>query len=177
MNHCIVKAFGFLALSFLVSSSIKAQTHACGGSPAGSEVQVGEAPGSNGVAPTPLCDWVNRNQSQGSRAPPPLWSDQWGAIATDSASGKIGAAENMGTKSLAVNVALNQCHINGGNQCRLLLSYYNQCGVMLVGDSGISFLSAASLEEATQSGIKKCSAFTTHCRIYYSGCSLPVRIQ
>jgi hypothetical protein len=63
MNHCSFKALCLLALLFLVSSPSSAQTHPCGGARAGSGVQVGEAPGSNGVAPTPLFDWAKGNQS------------------------------------------------------------------------------------------------------------------
>jgi hypothetical protein len=63
VNHSIVEALGLFSLLFPLSSLIKVQTHACGRAPAGSEVQVGEASGGNGVAPTPLCDWANGNPS------------------------------------------------------------------------------------------------------------------
>jgi hypothetical protein len=70
MNHCTVKVLSLLGLLFFASSPIRAQTHPCGGGAGNGEVQVGEDPGSNGIAPTPLCDWVKGNQPQAPQPPP-----------------------------------------------------------------------------------------------------------
>jgi hypothetical protein len=47
-----------------------------------------------------------------------------------------------------------------------------------VGDKFFNASSAATIEEATQSGMKVCTANgNANCHVYYSACSLPVRIQ
>jgi hypothetical protein len=178
VNNCRIKILGLLALVFFVSSPIKAQTHACGGAPAGSEVQVGEAPGGNGVAPTPLCDWVTSNQSPRSQPPPARWSDQWGAIVTDNSKGLLGVSTNVASRSQAEQLALADCRAKGGNECRVDAAYTNQCAAMIVGDKHHGSASAATIDQAISLGIKACSdGGDTNCHVYYTGCSLPQRIQ
>jgi hypothetical protein len=179
MNHYAVKAMGlgFFALLFFVSSPINAQTHPCGGARAGNEVQVGEAPGSNGVAPTPLCDWVTGNQSQGSQPPPPKWSTRWGAIATDGPKGSLGTANGQSSKESAELIAMADCRAKGGTQCKVDVAYYNQCAAVVVGNGGYNTPSAATADKAVEIGMKTCSDSTTNCHAYYTACSLPIRIQ
>jgi hypothetical protein len=180
MNHYAVKAMGlgFFALLFFVSSSIKAQTHACGGARAGNEVQVGEAPGGNGVAPTPLCDWVSGSQSQGSQPPPVRWADQWGAIVTDDSKGLVGFSTNVASRAQAEQLALADCRAKGGNDCRVEAAYINQCAAMIVGDKHHGSASAATIDQAISLGIKACAnGGDTNCHVYYTGCSLPQRIE
>jgi hypothetical protein len=177
MNHYTVKALGLLALLCLVSSPINAQTHACGGARAGSEVQVGEAPGGNGVAPTPLCDWVNRNQSPASQPSSPQWSTRWGAIATDGPRGSLGTASNQSAKESAELIAMSECKAKGGTQCKVDIAYDNECAAVVVGNGGYNTPAAATADKAVEIGMKTCSASTTNCHVYYTSCSLPVRIQ
>jgi hypothetical protein len=146
MNHCTFKALCLLALLFLVSSPISAQTHPCGGARAGNEVQVGEAPGGNGIAPTPLCDWVNGNQSQASQPPPERWQDNWGAIATYEPNGSLGVVTNMPSQNVAENAALSDCQSKHGSACKIKLSYRNQCAAMVVGGKDYNVNPGATLD-------------------------------
>lgn len=109
-----------------------------------------------------------RPQSQ-----PVRWADQWGAIATDNQLGKVGVSVNEPGKSSAELKALNNCQNKGGTQCKILISYYNQCGAMIVGDGKINANSAATIKQASEAGLKICSAGATNCHVYYSACSLP----
>jgi hypothetical protein len=179
MNHYTVKALGLLALLFLVSAPIKAQTHACGGARAGNEVQVGEAPGGNGVAPTPLCDWVNSNQPQRSQPlpPPPQWATRWGAMATDGPGGHLGSVVGLSSKADAQRAAIADCQAKGGTHCAIEVAYDNECAAMVLGDNLHNITADVTLDRAIQSSMKSCSASDTNCHVYYTACSLPQRIQ
>lgn len=109
--------------------------------------------------------------------PPARWASQWGAIATDNQLGKLGASMNGTNQASAEASAVSECQNQGGTQCRVLISFHDQCGVVIIGDGKINASSAATVAQASDDGIKVCSTGTTHCHVYYSACALPVRIQ
>lgn len=59
------------------------EPHVCGAGPGPDEVIAGVHPGSNGVAPTPLCYWKSDSQP-GLEQSVEQWESRWGAIAIDS---------------------------------------------------------------------------------------------
>lgn len=105
--------------------------------------------------------------------PTGFWKTMWGAIAADGPRGILGAVTDMEDKSAAERAALSQCSKNGGQGCKVELSYYNQCAVLVTGNKKYLVQSAATIPEATNLGIKKCSQGDVNCRVYYSGCSQP----
>lgn len=109
--------------------------------------------------------------------PAARWEDRWGAIATDAQKAKLGVVVNMPSQRKAKSAALDACKENGGSNCTVEISYYNQCAALITGDKLFNTSAAATIEEATESGLSRCSKEDTNCRVYYSGCSLPVRIQ
>lgn len=113
------------------------------------------------------------------QSPPQQWEDRWGAIATYEPGGVLGAATDMQSESEAKQSAMADCQAKGGgSNCELQISYRNGCAVLLVGDKFFNAASAESVEKATQSGMKVCTANgNTNCHIYYTACSLPIRIQ
>jgi hypothetical protein len=108
---------------------------------------------------------------------PPKWETRWGAIATDAEHAKLGVVIAASNKRMAELGALEDCKNKGGSNCKLQLSYYNQCAAMVVGDRVMNTGSAATLEEAKQMGLSECQKDDSNCRVYYSGCSLPERVQ
>jgi len=72
---------------------------------------------------------------------------------------------------------MSQCQSKGGTQCKILISFYNQCGAVIIGDGKIGANSAATIAQASEGGLKVCNAATTNCHVYYTACSMPVRIQ
>lgn len=113
-------------------------------------------------------------------APSVRWADRWGAIAMDTArdSVGIGVAEMMTSERRAKNTAIRDCQRKGGKQCELALSFYNQCGVLVWAESGYNTMRAGTAEQAAKMGMEKCKGDgLKDCKIYYSGCSYPVRIR
>jgi hypothetical protein len=107
----------------------------------------------------------------------PAWDSRWLAIATDSAKGILGNATDMANKSDAERTAMANCEAKGGTQCKVDVSFGNGCAAMVSGDSSYNVQGAPTLDEATQVAMKTCNKATSHCHVYYSACSLPVRIR
>lgn len=106
----------------------------------------------------------------------PEWQKTWGAIAFGKTS-IVGTSTGLKSKHKAEKEALNQCRAKGGNECRISLSYQNQCAVIAWGESSASTQSAESIETASTLAIKSCGKSTADCQIFYSNCSDPVRIR
>jgi hypothetical protein len=133
--------------------------------------------GAAGCAPIP------NDQDSGRRGFVDLqaqWQKTWGAIAIDETvnDGGIGTVTGLPDKQAADGAALAQCRASGGSDgCELLLSYQNQCAVIVSGASYLNTHSAETVELASSSAVLKCSERTTGCKIYYSACSAPTRVQ
>jgi len=120
-----------------------------------------------------------QQQPQAPRPPQQIWVDHWGALATYEPGGVLGAATDMKSESEARHNAIADCQAKGGgSNCKIQSVYRNECVALLVGDKFFNVSAAATVEEATQSGMRTCKGNSnTNCHIYYSACSLPVRIQ
>lgn len=168
--------FSCLLFSLLLLSGV---THAEGNCPEGYYPIGGESgqPRPQGCAPIPGYE-QQQGQQQTPQAPPPQWTSRWLAIATDSVKGTLGTAKDMPNRENAERAAIKDCQMKGGTQCKLDVSYSNGCAAMVVGDGGYNSNGAATVDAAVQLGMKVCAnAGHTKCHLYYSACSLPVRIQ
>ncbi|WP_434032051.1 DUF4189 domain-containing protein [[Pseudomonas] boreopolis] len=112
----------------------------------------------------------------GSGSSGPTYATRWGAFAI-SDENKIGLAGGMPSKGKAKKAAIEHCIAKGGTNCKLLVAYYNQCAVVLAGketDGRVAtmYSHAATLEEASESGLKYCAeGGLSECKIYFSDCS------
>lgn len=109
--------------------------------------------------------------------PGPHWATRWGAIATDGAASRLGGAEGLSSKRRAQKAAIAACKKNGGTKCRVLHSYYNQCGVLAWGNDLAQAYSAETTERASTGALRVCSEKTANCKVFYSGCSYPEQIR
>jgi len=162
----------FFALLFLMVGTLHAQQPGVDCAPIQGQGWTGCAP-INSSQPSP-----RGQQSQTPQAPPELWQDHWGAIATYEPSGVLGVAANMQSESQAKQAAMADCQAkSGGSNCKFQLSYRNGCAAMVLGDKVFNVNSAGALDQAVQKGMAQCSSASSNCHVYYSACSLPVRIQ
>ncbi|MBJ8417726.1 DUF4189 domain-containing protein [Acinetobacter courvalinii] len=110
--------------------------------------------------------------------PQPVWADRWGAISADGIIGSLGIAVDMPSKSKAEKAAIAECQSKGGKNCKVDISYYNQCAAMILGDKNYNTSSAATKEKAIELGMRTCNKEgDSNCRVYYSGCSTAVRVN
>lgn len=113
-----------------------------------------------------------------SRGPSIQWESRWGAIASDEANGITGAVDSRKGKRRANKGALSECQARGGKECKVMLSYHDQCVVIIQGNAGAAYTHAASIEYATQLGMEACrKRDDSDCHVYYEACSLPVRVR
>lgn len=131
--------------------------------------------GPQGCAPIP---GHTNNQQQAHPQPLPQWASRWGAVATDGVDGSLGAITGAPSRSEAEKLAMADCQSKGGSRCKVDVSYRNGCAAMVVGNGGYNVESAAKVNQAVQLSMNICNkAGRTNCHVYYSACSLPVRIQ
>lgn len=171
-------ASAWLLMSLLlVSTSV---VRAEGGCPPGFyPYSMGNAqgqPGPQGCAPIPGYD-DNQQQTQPQPAPA-KWVDHWGAIATAPDQGVIGVSTNLSSEVDATRIALSDCRIKGGVNCKIGLSYRNQCMAFVGAHLGYGLDVGTTPAAASEKTLKDCiDGGLTNCHVIYTGCSLPVRIQ
>lgn len=108
----------------------------------------------------------------------PVWEDRWGAIADDNGTGQAGMIENQPSEEKAIQVALGLCRATGSPDCKIILSYRNLCSAVAWGAGQLGYASEATLDSAKLSALGECQKRSkSACKIFYSGCSLPVRVR
>ena len=108
---------------------------------------------------------------------PAVWEDRWGAVAIDFSADASGSISNSPTENRANRSALDDCASQGGNNCKIVLTYHNQCAAITQSANGTySSATASNKGEAESRVLDKCGDHQT-CRILYSQCAFPVRVQ
>lgn len=157
-------------LCFLTLLLIAATTHAqdCGG--------MANAGGTCVPPDVAMPGYQQRPQS--TQALPQVWVNYWGAMVSDDSKGALGVASDKQSEAKAWQAAKQDCLAKGGLNCTKLISYENECIAMAFGEKTYSFATGKTEEDASRKANGKCVAHgNLNCRIYYSACSLPFRIQ
>lgn len=118
----------------------------------------------------------NRQEHEANRS---VWEERWGAIARGKAGG-WGAVVDMFSENSAKQASLKQCEatatIKPAN-CKVSLTYYNQCVAYAWGKKGGVSSSAVDMSTAKKQAMVECGKSSDDCEILYSDCSLPLRIK
>lgn len=130
------------------------------------------SPGVMGCAPIP-------NAGGGVPDVGPLWVTSWGAISVDGPARVIGASHSQRSKRKANAAAIADCMARGGvkKNCKVLISFYNQCGSIAGGDTEATTYSAGTAEQAGNLALQRCSGLTSNCKILQTTCSYPMRVD
>lgn len=160
-----------ILFTLIACSSWSVTAWAEGGCPPGQYPQQGQ--GWQTCVPIP-----ESGQSRGApQAPAAVWRSSWQAIATDSSKGVLGTSIDRSTTEEAETLALNDCKSKGGTHCTIAISYGNGCIAMVTGNALLTTGAGRTKAEAESSAMNNCTSGDTGCHVYYSACSLPVRIQ
>lgn len=118
----------------------------------------------------------NQHQDQGRAME--RWEDRWGAIAADDSHDLVmGVSTDAKSERAAKKAAIEDCLSRGGANCRIGLVYRSQCAAAVASTKQTFLQGAAYEEDAQRMAMERCTATGEKCWIYYSGCSLPVRVQ
>lgn len=134
-----------------------------------------------GMPNTPGCvppsAWPQNNGgAQPSSKTSPRWKKTWGAMALDNSSAEIkaGAVAGADSKRIAEKEAVSKCKENGGgSECKVFISYYNQCMAFVSGDWRHNASSAATIELAAKNAMAVCEKVTVNCEVIYTECTAP----
>ncbi|MBR8652113.1 DUF4189 domain-containing protein [Achromobacter sp. Marseille-Q0513] len=140
---------------------------------------------SDGYKPTPTQNGIECRPipglykgSGGGAAPQVRWEERWGAIVMDAASGMTGIGGGQRTEEAAIQSATAMCQRKGGKNCRVDITYSNQCGALAWGSNHAVSARGRTLEIASKYAIDACEKTTgKKCEVFFSDCSLPVRVQ
>jgi hypothetical protein len=98
---------------------------------------------------------------------------RWGAIALGG--NGFGATRGRTDEASATSGALRQCEEGGGaGECRIRLTYRNQCTAYATGDDrqvGLAY--ANTIDEAGKLALRSCDEAARNCQIRYAACSTP----
>lgn len=148
-----------------------------GGCPPGSYPIGGQ--GVQGCAPIPSGGSVGSSQGPVATG---KWETRWGAISEDSVNLSTGASVSKKSKRLAISAAKAECERLGGNNCKLRLTYYNQCVALAdpdarqlqSGGGRSSIVTAVTVEQAAAMALDRCAGLDggQTCEVVYTGCSM-----
>lgn len=118
-------------------------------------------------------------------APAGKWVDVWGAIASDTSRGMVGTASGQWSKRDAEAAARFDCTSAGGADCKVLLSYVNQCVAFAAPHAeghavpGVaSAFAARSAEEASARAQRKCESDNgKSCQTMFTECVRPIFLE
>lgn len=120
------------------------------------------------------------NQQQRPSAPPQIWVDHWGAIATGKPGSPpaFGASTDTQSEHAAKAAAVAKCQETANAVCEVHITYRNECVALVFGEKRWKPAADLTKEAATKKSMAECKAYgNSQCELYYSACSYPTRIQ
>ncbi|MEF2242004.1 DUF4189 domain-containing protein [Xanthomonas arboricola] len=134
------------------------------------------------VAPgSPQCGPDSGTSRGDSPLPPPRptgeWIKTWGAIACSASQGESWTSLGKTSRADAESEAVNQCEVAGLSDCKLTLSYQNQCVSMASppGAGESSAVSGKTKEITSRQALNVCEKINNQsCSVVYSACTAPI---
>lgn len=99
------------------------------------------------------------------------WNDSWGAVAVDEESGSAGMVVQRSSKKQAEADSLNQCAERGGQDCKVIGVYRNQCVAVAWGSTGYALLSGPDEDDIRDGAMERCKRNSINCKVVYAECS------
>jgi len=172
----------FSGILFCVATCFVGTAQAEGGCPAGQYPIGGQ--GAMACAPMP-----QQQQRQAPRRPTGVWIKTWGSIAmgtTDSIT-TYGVPTGKSSAAEAEADALRRCGSRGETNCRVMITYQDQCVVIVephingkpFSTGIVKFVSTGSIAKASELGKSDCQQENSatpeaQCVVVHAACSYPV---
>lgn len=104
------------------------------------------------------------------------WENRWGAVALDYSAMKAGFLTGESSQPNAETKAISTCRANGGSDCKIVISFRNQCASISQDQAThiLSTATAATETEASNRSLKRCGG---HCKEIYNQCSYPELVR
>lgn len=116
-------------------------------------------------------------QDQDAHAESEQWESRWGAIARDR-NAVYGIVTDVSSEALAKQLALKECSKRGGVECDGDYIFSNSCAAVVAGQRIAISRHGPDEQDAIRQGMDYCASQNdAGCRVYWSGCSLPVRVR
>ncbi|HGM5044170.1 DUF4189 domain-containing protein [Stenotrophomonas maltophilia group sp. P373] len=136
--------------------------------------------GASGCAPIPGGAAGSGDQIPLPPRPTGEWISTWGAIATSLATSEVGMVSDMRSAELAASEAMRRCAGGGARDCKVTVSYSNQCVAWLVPSADLPGAQSAvgrapKKRIAIAEAQRKCvDPSGKKCTVFYADCSEPV---
>ncbi len=107
------------------------------------------------------------------------WYERYGAIMQSESTSVVGVAADNETPQGALAEAGNMCGAEGAKDCKVVITYYNQCVAWLLPSADVEgnmsgYAKGKTAKDAEKNAAKYCKDVTgKKCKVFYSACSLP----
>ena len=106
------------------------------------------------------------------------WEERWGAIVMDAASGMTGIGGSQPTEEAAIQTATAMCQRKGRQKLPRRHHLFQSMRRPRLGSNHAVSARGRTLEIASKYAIDACEKTTgKKCEVFFSDCSLPVRVQ
>ena len=117
---------------------------------------------------------VWKQQGQQPQAPAEIWEDRFGAIAREPTGPNYFFSVDQASEDSAKDDALRKC----GSGCTITGTFRNGCTALTWGAGASYFESAETKKQSESKALRACRVDSkTECKLIFSACSLPVRVQ
>lgn len=157
-----------VSLALIAAQNVRAE----GGCPAGM-IPYSATPAAGSAASMATCGPIPSSQAN-----TPRWASRWGAVATGS-DGEYGIVSDEPSERSAKKEAVKACFDRGGSNCEAKFTFRDQCAAVIGSKNGGSTVqSAETIEQAQGLGLDACrKKGANDCWVFYTGCSLPVKVN
>lgn len=105
------------------------------------------------------------------------WKSQYAAVVMGKGGSGFTAMGPADSKRAAETAAMKACRERGGLDCKLIVSFGNQCAAISWGLTVRTVGMGPTLASAEADAVSRCETDTDDCRVYFSDCANPLKVR
>lgn len=106
-----------------------------------------------------------------------VWKSQYAVVVTGKGGVGFTAMGPADTRREAEKAAFKACRERGGQDCKLVVAFSNQCAAVAWGEMVRTVGTGPTTQMAESIAMRKCVADTKDCKIYFSDCMAAQRVR